>query len=999
MNQQLQARMRQADLDFQRALNAHREGRFDEAARGYERVLKVTPGDADALYLLGTAHSQAERFEQALPLLEKALKRRPGHPETLNNIGLTLKGMKREEEALAFYERALALKPDYADAHNNMGNVLEYLGRLEEAEPHLRRALELQPDHADAHCNLGLVLMRQDRFSEAVASLERGLALRPHHAVSHDFLGSIYKIWGRFDEALASLDRAVALDPRSYSAHNNRGAVLEELGRYDEALHEYERATEIAPQDNAARWNQAFLFLRQGILDRGWDAHEMRLKEGGQVSIRFPYPQWEGESLAGKTLLVYAEQGLGDEILFASCLPDVVAMAGHCIIECEKRLAPLFQRSFPTATVIGGERTEIGWLLDLPRIDVQVATGSMPRFLRRDIDSFPDRAGYLLPDPGRTAYWRARVDQLGPGLKVGICWRSGLASGERKKLYSDLVQWAPVLHVAGVQFVNLQYGDCARELREAFALTGVPITDFDGIDLRNDIDDSAALTVCMDLVISAATAVLELAGALGVDCLCISSFGKQWPDLGADKFNPWHPRTRLVHQLVNGDWDTQLALAAELLQDRVNGAPGDVYVTLPGGAEMAVPAADDVATHYVVLEHEGWFDPEYRFMLTLGRLCAGTDVLDVGANAGYYALPLARSGARVHAYAESGADISLLIKSRERNGLGDRLRVAIANTAMRLDEQMDQQGFADVTVVRAGPGWGGAGLFGGGEALFTRHSPLVMLNVAGGDGFELGGARWLLERGYALYRYVPGLALLAPCASTEEMDAFTLHLFACKPERAAQLEQFGLLVGTPVTLDTLPGIERPYWHQYLRLQPYAAQHVDAWIASDRKGADWEVYWMALNLFALAQASDVAASTRLACLQEAERVLTALLLTHPNLPRLVSLARILADLGKRESAVVLLGQICELLEAGMDASLDEPLLALSDECALQAGCGKNGAWAVGMVLAKRERWRAFSSWVTGKESLAPLHEARALGYRNDRLDLQIALIEARYPDAA
>jgi len=991
--------MRQADVDFQQALHAHQEGRFDEAVRGYERVLKVTPGDADALYLLGTAHSQAERYERALPLLEKALKRRPGHPETLNNIGLTLKGMRREQEALAYYERALALQPDYADAHNNMGNVLELLGRLDEAEPHLRRALELQPDHADAHCNLGLVLMRKDRFSEAAASLQRGLALRPNHAVSYDFLGSIYKIWGRFDEALANLDRAVSLNPDAYSSHNNRGAVLEELGRYEEALRDYQRAAEIAPHEHDARWNQAFLFLRQGILDRGWEAHELRLAREGQVSVRFPFPQWQGESLAGKTLLVYAEQGLGDEIMFASCIPDVIAMAGHCIIECEPRLAPLFRRSFPTATVIGGDRNEIGWLLDMPQIDVQVAVGSLPRFLRPSIDSFPERAGYLLPDPGKTAHWRARLNALGPGLKVGICWRSGLTVGERKKLYSDLVQWGPILHIAGVQFVNLQYGDCADELRDAFAQTGVPITNFEDIDLRNDIDGSAALTACMDIVISAATAVLQLAGALGVEALCIRSFGKQWPDLGQNEFNPWHPRTRLIPQLVAGDWDTQLALAAEVLQERVSGAPGDVYVALPGGVEMAVPTGDDAATHYVVLEHEGWFDPEYRFVLGLGGLFGGADVLDIGANAGYYALPLASRGARVHAYAERGADISLLIRSREHNGLGEHLAVAIAHAGLALDAQMDQQGFAEVAFVRAGPGWGGAALFAGGQALFTRHSPLVMLTVAADDGFELGGARWLLEQGYALYRYIPGLGLLAPCGSTDEMDAFTLHLFACKPDRAAQLEQFGLLVRTPVTLDTLPGIEQPYWHQYLRLQPYAARQVDGWIGADRKGPDWEVYWMALNLFALAQASDVAAATRLACLQEAERVLTALLHAHPNLPRLVSLGRILADLGKRESAVALLGQVCELLEAGMEAALDEPLLALSDECAQQEGRGGEPGWVVGMVLAKRENWRAFSTWVTGSASLAALREARALGYRSARLDLHIALIEARFPEAA
>jgi tetratricopeptide (TPR) repeat protein len=996
MNQRVASQLKQAEHDFQAAFKAHGAGKLDEAKRLYLRVLRVTPADMETLYLLGTACSQEGDFAQAKRYLEKALALQPDHVETLNNLGLTLKGERRAKEAMVYYRRALALQPDYADALNNAGNALEYLGELDEAEIHLRRAIALAPEHADAWCNLGLVMNRKDRYEEAVQCLTRGLQLRPDHAISHDFLGSIYKIWGRFDEAMAHLDRALALSPDAYSTHNNRGAVLEEIGRYDEALEEYQRAAEILPGESGPRWNQAFLFLRQGMLERGWEAHELRLLADQQVAVRFPYPAWDGSSLEGKTLLIYAEQGLGDEIMFASCIPDVMRMAGHCIIECAPRLAPIFRRSFPGATIVGGDRLQVGWLVDMPPIDLQIAAGSLPKFVRPTIDSFPDRPAYLQPDTQRLAHWRARVAALGPGLKVGICWRSGLQVGERKKYYSDLAQWGAVFKVPGVHFVNLQYGECGDELQAARDGFGVPITNFDGIDLRQDIDDSAALTASLDVVISAGTAVVEMAGALGVEAYLLNGFGKQWIALGRSDFSPWHPKTRYIEQSVSGDWDTQLALAAEQLRARVEGqAAALTSVTLRDGVEVSVNAACDDLARYVLSEQLGWFDAEYEFVLGLVRDQA--QVVDVGAGVGAYALALAaRPGAgRVYAYAGSAADTNLLMRSRLRNGLQSKLVVAIGEATMSLDEHMDQQGLDAVDLVRISPAMSGTPMLEAGRRFFTVNSPLVMFGIGHGEQFDVSVPHWLEEQGYAIYRLVPGLGALAPANSTDELDVFSLNLFACKPDRAGLLERQGKLVRQLHTLATLPGIDLPYWQQYLGALPYAAALVDGWAGSDNRDPDWQVYWMALNLFAMAKSEHGTAAERYACLQAAETVLNALLHEHPNLPRLVSLCRILIDQGKREMAVGLLNQICELLDAGMSWALDEPMLALSDEDAVTAGAGADQKWVLAMVLAQRENWRAFSTWFTAEESLPALLEVRALGYAGEAAERKIGLIESRF----
>jgi Flp pilus assembly protein TadD len=981
---------------FQAAFSAHQAGKLDDATRGYLNVLKVQPGDMETLYLLGTAYSQAEQFEQAAPYLQQAIKLAPRHPQALNNMGLTLKGMRKPAEALVYYRQALAVQPDYVDALNNVGNALEYLGELDEAESALRQAIALDAAHADAHCNLGLVLNGKDRYEEAAQALLRGLELRPDHAISYDYLGTIYKIWGRFEQALACLDRAVALNPNGYSARNNRGAILEELGRFDEALADYQRAAELVPSDEMARWNQAFLYLRQGDLARGWEAHELRKTKAGKVAVRFPFPEWDGSSLAGKTVLIYAEQGLGDELMFASCIPDLVAQAGHCIIECAPRLAPLFARSFPTATVIGGERMEIGWLLEMPAIDVQVAMGSMMRFVRPAIDSFPPKAGYLRADPAQAEQWRARLALLGTGLKVGICWRSGLTAGERHRYYSELGEWGAIFALPGVHFVNLQYGDCAAELDEARSRFGVDIAAFDDLDLRDQIDASAALMAGLDLVISAPTAVLQTAGALGVAAFAINSERKPWNALGRSDFMPWHPATRIIEHDVSGDWNTQLAVAAQAVGEMAAGSAGArTFVALEAGGELAVSDAPDDVAHYVLAEQGKWIDPEYYFVVGLAE--ARMRVVDLGAGVGAYSVALAGrvEGGKVLAVALSAAETALLMQSRARNGLEQTLDIACGTDDVALDALLDQRGLDDIALVRLDRAVSRVDVLERGQRFFARNSPLLMFGIEAGAGFDVAVPHWLEDRGYAIYRLVPGLGLLVPCNSTDELDAFALNLFACKPERAALLERQGKLVTQLHTLAELPGIELPHWQQYMRAQPYAAALVEGWSNAERRHPDWEIYWMALNLFAMAKSGQGTAAERYARLQGADTVLNALLLEHPNLPRLVSMCRIMNDLGKRELAVVILNQICDLLDAGMEWALDEPMLALGATDAAWPDAGADRKWVLAMILAQRENWRAFSTCFTAQESLPVLLEVRALGYAGDEVERKIGMIEARF----
>lgn len=996
MRMHQQPKFSKADVWFQRAFAAHQAGDLKEAEALYRRVLEKTPADMETLYLLGTACSQQGRHEEALRYLQHAVTLQPRHPEALNNLGLTLTGMRKEAEAIPYYERALVVNPDYADAHNNLGNALQVLGKYDEAERHLRCALALSPGHADAYYNLGLVLKGRDSFEEATKCFLRGIALKPDLSTAYDDLGQIYKIWGRNDEALACFDKAVALAPNSSSAHNNRGAVLEEIGRFDDAFAEYARAADLAPDLTTARWNQAFLYLRQGVLDQGWDAHEIRL-EAGQADRRFEqYPEWDGSSLEGKTILVYAEQGLGDEILFASCVPDLIGKAGHCVIECEPRLAPLFARSFlhTSVTVIGTRRDEVGWLTEVPPIDVKIAAGSLPRFFRRTLDSFSDKPAYLAADPARVAFWRSRVALLGPGLKVGICWRSGLTAGERHRYYSQLSQWKSIFEVEGVHFVNLQYGECTEELREAEEMFDIRIANFPDIDLRNDIDDSAALAASLDLVISAATAVSEIAGSVGVPVFRTDPFGPQWTSLGSDRM-PWHPTMTLFGQPAPGDWNTPLALIGEAVRVRASGMEKNVdYVPVAESVAVATNGDLDDLFTYVLKEQGGWFDSEYRFVLDM--IEPGMRVVDFGADTGAYAAPIAaRIGdGRVWAITRNAKHIDLLMRTRLHNRLEKTMHVAIFDEEVSLDGEMDRCGLANLDLVRICTELCNLQILSRAERFFVGNSPLLMFGARIEGEVNLAMIEWLGSRGYKIYRLMPGANALLPLASLDELDAYSIHLFACKDDRMEMLAQKGLLVPKLRPLSYLPDAGKEYWQEYLSGMRYAEDMLVEWSSRQVRHKDWEVYWMALNLFAMAMSSNDA-GIRTSCLDTAAGVMSTLVQESANLPRLLTLARILTEIGKREMAVIVLNNICELLNSGMPPVLNEPFLALADTFEMRDSDGRIVDWAVAMILEQRENLRAFSTFFTGQESLPALEEVMAMGYGGDDTARRVALIKERF----
>lgn len=386
-----------------------------------------------------------------------------------------------------------------------------------------QRALsEDRPDNAERAYRMGVVLAPNDRallVNLAVARIKRG----------------------RSNEALQPLGWALSLNADDAEAWSNCGLALERHNRERDAEAAYRRAIAINPKYATARDNMGLLLLKRGALREGYAERDWRF--GTPHFSDFVKPSsaalWRGENLTGKTLFVWREQGVGDEVMFASCYWDLPQRAGKVVVQCDKRLLGLFSRSFPQIAFIPeGEPP--------PPHDAHVPAGTLLRRQRGQLSAFPCREGYLKVAPSQQAFWRARLTELGPGLKIGLAWRSKLINSERKDAYIDPCDWEPVLKIRGAHFINLQYGNVAADLKTVFDKLGVRIIHFNDLNLTNDIDGAAALMSTLDLVMSPAMSVAELAAAVGAPTWRLAA--GDWTGLGTNVRPPyptmrsWSPR-------------------------------------------------------------------------------------------------------------------------------------------------------------------------------------------------------------------------------------------------------------------------------------------------------------------------------------------------------------------------------------------------------------------------------------------------------------------------
>ena len=546
-----------------------RESRLDDAARLYDDILALEPGHEEALLVSARLEGRRGRLDVARTRLHAALARNPNNARAHADLGNVLRLAGDVQDALESYETALALDPSHSVAWNNLGLIQLARGDVEGAVKAFSEALALAPGFGEALRNFASAMAKLGRYAELAARLDAILQKDGGNADAHAALGfAKLKGAGEPGAALACFERARQLGADDAELLVNRGIALHDLGRIDYAIASYDAALAKNPHYALARFHRALAHLITHRFELAWDDYESRLASEAVPVRPFGFPPWQGEDISGKTLLIYAEQGLGDEIMFASCFAETIARAGHCVIDCAAKLAPIFRRSFPQATVHGGTQFDSAeWLSGMAQPDAQIAAGSLPRILRRELAAFPSRAGYLVADPGRTQWWRERLAGLGAGLKVGVSWRGGTSKSRSGLRSLTLDRLLPVFSVPGVQFVCLQYDATEKEVAEFVTRFGVVLHHFSGaIDAY---DETAALVSALDLVVSVCTAVIHLGGALGTPVWVMAPRVPEWRYGLSGEGMPWYPRNRVLRQEAPGDWEKLIArVAAELAAHR-----------------------------------------------------------------------------------------------------------------------------------------------------------------------------------------------------------------------------------------------------------------------------------------------------------------------------------------------------------------------------------------------------------------------------------------------
>ena len=526
-------------------------GRAADAVKQYEEILRHAPGDTEAAASCGAAMTAAGRAEDAVALLTQVRTEQGSSAYILGNLGLALAAADHGEEAVPLLQEALEVEPENPQFLNNLGNALRKLGRYEEAEEHLLHALKLRDDYAEARNNLALVYFDRELYAEAEAEITRASVLAPTAPRVLNNMGLVQQYTNRMDEAAQSFLEALELDPSYVEAETNLATVYVGTGKLDEAIELFDSVLARNPASLTARWNRCNALLLKGDYGRGWDDYERRWEIDDEVPRTFAQPHWSDESLSGRSIMVYGEQGPGDVVMFAQCLDDLIAQAAKVSIQVDDRLVALMRRSFSACEVDGDKASHGGW--QATEADFVVPFGGLPRHFRRREQDFKNVEGrYLATDPAAVERWRRRFAELGEGPRIGISWRGGVSALERSRRVMSLGDWSDLLAESRLTVVNLQHGDCAEEIATFKSTHGVTVHSWDNTGV--DLDDFAAQIDALDLVISMANTTVHFAGALDKPVWMLAPTQPSWRWQIDRVDSPWYRSLRIFRQDQDQMW-------------------------------------------------------------------------------------------------------------------------------------------------------------------------------------------------------------------------------------------------------------------------------------------------------------------------------------------------------------------------------------------------------------------------------------------------------------
>lgn len=526
-------------------------GRLREAGALYQQILAEAPDHAPSLHLLGVVALQIGQTQLAVNLIQAATEHDPTVPAYRNDLGEALRLLGDAEGAAACFEALIALKPDHAGAHVNLGIVRQHQGRLADALALYERAVQLKPAMAEAWTDLGALLLQLQRMDEAEKALATAFRLAPKDAAAQLNLGNLRLEQGRFDEAMALYRTVLTAEPNHAAATLNLGRALKELGRPADALRQYRQAEALAPDNATIQWNLGICRLLLGDWLRGWQGFEARFAADAVGATGIHGPAWTGGPVG--TLLIHAEQGLGDTIQFVRFAASAKALGvERLVLAAQAPLIDLLRGVAGVDAIVPRDGP-------LPAYDAQIAMMSLPHVLKIVGATIPP-APYLSADPARVAAW---TEKLGPGFKVGLVWQGHRLHRNDRNRSLPAAALAPLLDVPGVRWFSLQ--------QEPLALAGATDQSVTRVtDLSPDLIDfaeTAAAVASMDLVIAVDTAVAHLAGALGKPVWLALPHSPDWRWLMGRADSPWYAGARLFRQTERGVWSGPVnAMKAALLK-------------------------------------------------------------------------------------------------------------------------------------------------------------------------------------------------------------------------------------------------------------------------------------------------------------------------------------------------------------------------------------------------------------------------------------------------
>lgn len=570
---------------FTEAVALHEGGRLEEAAAIYRSVLASDPRHTDACHLLGVVLHQQGHHAQARALIEQAIAANSRNAAYYVNLGMVLRAEGKRDEAIERVKQALALDPNYPLAKKNLdmllretgrgpqtvgtasrtpapapraANIWKHLGQQSQPQSKDRPAVKVQPQRTEpapvkprpespaTHNNRGVALLERGEKEAAIASFRAALAMRGDFLDAQHNLAVALRDSGQWDEAEKGFRAVIARNGSNHEAHNNLGVTLQFLGRFDEALECYERTMTLAPDYIWGHYNRSQVLLLQGRWDEGWLEHEWRFKRPGQRARPGLPPRWDGLPRPSAKLLVTAEQGLGDTLQFVRFLPQLRAQFAGVVFECQKPLEPLLGRLGLVDQVVPRGQP-------LPACDLHAPIMSLPGLMGIAGEQLGAGVPYLSADPRLVEKWRDRLAQV-PGKKIGIAWQGNPAYARDWNRSFPLATLAPLASVPDTHLVVLQK-HTARE-----QLAGVA-ADWPILDWTAEMDesegafmDTAAVMTALDLVVTSDTAIVHLAGGLGVPVSVALAQSADWRWGISGEHNPWYPSLRAFRQPVRGDW-------------------------------------------------------------------------------------------------------------------------------------------------------------------------------------------------------------------------------------------------------------------------------------------------------------------------------------------------------------------------------------------------------------------------------------------------------------